>query len=654
MATATYIALIPKGLEDVATDLIAQKLDVRNFDIPQPWLNAQDNAGGSTNTMPSDAQIASQIRVSQQARKDKAGRRPPSAQGKRQRRDGQIITPDEVVSPSIMDQHKKQSLKRPLQDEQETQENDPVVGTVKIESGAEFAMGYHYRTQSTNRHLEIIRSHPGLWEGLAWWTFGLPQTPEAARAVSSTRGMGCGPLLALVTTTSSPLLSFTQTKYEALQSLRNSSISSPLYVHEFRRALVTWYHHASTVWNDSKDTERQTNLKEKMKGLRPFAYRISIVRENTKDYSYPRQELLEPIDENDSVFTLANLLVPIHKLSGRNLFLSIDDELSDVTQQDYKPIVEKKDEDVDHDLRWRVDLKQFDFEVVFAIHANGHVTVAISLRPYQLLGTKCFSSSSRLPPDVLEPHLAIGSDAKTDMVRLRPSTANLLIHMAQLQPGDIVLDPCAGMGTIPLEASFQTHIVGFGGDVYLPNSLVSSYSHQIRQFQDTTTSTCKGVGEMMQWDAALLPFRDGFVDAIISDLPFGQKCLSAIELKNFLPLMLSECARVLTPTTGRMVLLCGGGSHITVMDTIHLLKEFWQQPCRAVRPVNISGILAWILVIDRSSNPYIFDQECMDKNNENHTGSGSTFFPISNHRARVRKMTSKRRQRNADKSLSRS
>jgi len=59
------------------------------------------------------------------------------------------------------------------------------------------------------------------------------------------------------------------------------------------------------------------------------------------------------------------------------------------------------------------------------------------------------------------------------------------------------------------------------------------------------------------WDAALLPLCDRSVDTVVSDLPFGVKCLTAAKLQKLLPLAFRECARVLRPGTGRMVLLCG-------------------------------------------------------------------------------------------------
>ena len=40
--------------------------------------------------------------------------------------------------------------------------------------------------------------------------------------------------------------------------------------------------------------------------------------------------------------------------------------------------------------------------------------------------------------------------------RLRSSTAWLMLRLARVQPGDVVLDPMCGIGTVPLEAAATT------------------------------------------------------------------------------------------------------------------------------------------------------------------------------------------------------
>ena len=119
---------------------------------------------------------------------------------------------------------------------------------------------------------------------------------------------------------------------------------------------------------------------------------------------------------------------------------------------------------------------------------------------------------------------------------------------------------------------------------------------------------------MAAWDAAQLPIRTATIDAIVSDLPFGQQCLSAKAVNQLVPLIFRECARVLVPTTtnanesgARMVLLCGHFQ--TILKGLEESKVYWKQPCTAITPVTIGGILAWIVRVDR--NDLRFEEDDM-------------------------------------------
>eukprot|EP00957_Ditylum_brightwellii_P198084 15091327-Ditylum_brightwellii.AAC.1 len=117
----------------------------------------------------------------------------------------------------------------------------------------------------------------------------------------------------------------------------------------------------------------------------------------------------------------------------------------------------------------------------------------------------------------------------------------------------------------------------------------------------------------------MLPLRDSSVDVIVSDLPFGQRCLSTHRLSLLVPLMMYECARVLREGSGRMVLLCGVYSGIvdSLMELNKASKEqqeqhqdeeerkkedhhdVFQTPFDSVFPVNIGGLSAWIIIVRR-------------------------------------------------------
>jgi hypothetical protein len=232
---------------------------------------------------------------------------------------------------------------------------------------------------------------------------------------------------------------------------------------------------------------------------------------------------------------------------------------------------------------------------------------------------------------------------------LRPATAQILLHFAELQKGDIVIDPAAGIGTIPIEASFgENGAVGLRGDVVLSSTppglgvLASDYMAKSRAYVANRSPPRVAINDLVAWDATNLPWRDASVDACVSDLPFGQLCMSSARLHNVLPLMISEMARTLRPNTGRMVLLCG--HWLQVVSAMQSLNGTSNQlenersastnlinnqdtvielPCDSIFPVNIGGLIAWVVIAKR--------------------GPGKAK-PFKNHKERVRKLTLKRQR----------
>ena len=104
---------------------------------------------------------------------------------------------------------------------------------------------------------------------------------------------------------------------------------------------------------------------------------------------------------------------------------------------------------------------------------------------------------------------------------------DILIHIANPSPNSIVLDPCAGIGTIPLRASLRSHY-GLGGELSphlfwdAAPHFFNSHHHYRQCTQNDNDIKNNRIAEMAGWDATMLPLRDSFVDIVISDIPFGQ------------------------------------------------------------------------------------------------------------------------------------
>jgi Putative RNA methylase family UPF0020 len=375
------------------------------------------------------------------------------------------------------------------------------------------------------------------------------------------------------------------------------------YRTNFARALELWVQHANAVWSEQVgEPPKQYCWTDIEQGKACIKYRLSCMRSESKRYQYPRQELLASC--------VADHIIP-------------------------PPILTPN---------WTVDLTNYDVEVVL-LQRSGSFAVGITLRPYQFLNTRAFTDNA-IPADTTPPFVrGDGSNSNTTpssspFVRLRPTTAQILLHLARIQVSDVVLDPCAGIGTIPIEAAIQSPAgLSLGGDVAMMEREVRDvaveYSCQARKKirAGSKTEKCSpggGAAEMLAWDATNLPVRPQSIDVVISDLPFGRKCMSTSELDKFLPLFLSEAARVLRPSVGRMVLLCG--SCTPILEALKSANNeshnpvVWNLPADAVFPVNIGGTVAFVVQVSRGS-----------ADSFRPSGYYDTVKKLANKKARIRK-----------------
>jgi hypothetical protein len=407
-----------------------------------------------------------------------------------------------------------------------------------------------------------------------------------------------GPLLAFVDLWENVKLEENQSLLEAEQKLENmlDGLGEELFEKKFRHALNLWKEHVIKDWSQ-RNYGGRTNHTLANLAFERLKYRMSCVRTESKKYKYGRHELLA----SDAV----NRMIP----------------------KEYRN-------------QWTVDLKWYDLEVVW-LQRSHCLAIALALRPYQWYETRSFADGV-IPPDVSEPFLSGG--ALSGVVRLRPTTAHMLLSLAKLCDGEVVLDPCAGIGTIPMEASFlPVSVVAIGGDLALADAEVNEVAVEYTR-KGIRVCPCHRATEkssvvqrlppnLIVWDAASLPLRSQSVDAVVSDLPFGQQCLSSTKLDGLIPLIISEMARVLRPNTGRMVLLCGcyvpilehfRYSNTVAKETVLAnasIGDVWELPCTSVFPVNIGGHCAWVVEVSRGS---------------------AKVMPLPRHAERVKRLTWKR------------
>ncbi len=456
---------------------------------------------------------------------------------------------------------------------------------------------------------------PGQMSGLVWMEITLSQSNRPTRFVPPDLPY-LGPRVALVALyhlvpPNDALSDHHSSVMDAGRLVQSTIQNDPHYDGKFRKALQIWQRHVQECWsnvvrqhhgsnsNNNNRSSSNVTMKQMMndEGMNltttPLKYRISCLRNDSKKYVYSRRELLRHIDG----------ILPSSPLFDT----------------------------------YTVDLTHYDLEIVICYRPYSF-WIGLAVQPHQYVGSGKSFASGALPPDLLagpvqsSPSLSLSNPRPDDnnnntnnnshlarVVRLRPSTAQILLHLARLQPGDILLDPCVGMGTIPIETTMmiqqqQQRVFAIGGDLALNNPTFHQVTVDYLRRTRSTTGTNKetyltpdhAVPDLLAWDATHLPIRTAAIDVVVTDLPFGQFCMSAVKLDAFLPLLMAEMARVVRPS-GRMVLLCG--SYIGILRSLIYANEclasnsqelIWELPCTAVFPVNIGGNLAWVVQVRRS------------------------------------------------------
>jgi len=127
---------------------------------------------------------------------------------------------------------------------------------------------------------------------------------------------------------------------------------------------------------------------------------------------------------------------------------------------------------------------------------------------------------------------------------LRPTVAAAMVRLAGALPGQVVLDPMCGAGTILAEQAEIARVGLWGGDCEL--SAVRAAAVNLRRFHPV----------LARWDATRLPLPDRSVDRLISNPPFGVQLGRPEDIGPLYRRMVPEYHRVLRPG-GRAVLLVG-------------------------------------------------------------------------------------------------
>jgi tRNA-dihydrouridine synthase 1 len=232
-----------------------------------------------------------------------------------------------------------------------------------------------------------------------------------------------------------------------------------------------------------------------------------------------------------------------HSVTKENLRFRIQCKKSGKHQYNTPDVMKVFAEELKQKKQWEFSMDGFDIEVCCLLMQSSFV-IGIPLHdPVCLIGSLSMYQSSE----------ALGETAVAlNNSSTRPSMANLMCQLARAEPGDLVVDPMCGRGTIPIEStlmagSFGVQHFSVGGDkqerciqdcmcnISTASEAAQRYGCDALQWgfrgplaksslKDSIDRRQSLSCDIIKWDAFRLPFRAGCVDAIVCDTPHDQNC----------------------------------------------------------------------------------------------------------------------------------
>ncbi|CAO0789957.1 unnamed protein product [Mucor circinelloides] len=174
---------------------------------------------------------------------------------------------------------------------------------------------------------------------------------------------------------------------------------------------------------------------------------------------------------------------------------------------------------------------------------------------------------------------------------LNPCIAYCLALVADPKPGQVILDMCCGTGTIPIEGASRFK------DVFWLGSEVKVKTVAEKALGNVQHCELKNV-DLMLGDGRKLCFRDGLIDSIVSDWPWGIRENSFQQIQGLYPKFVKQMYRVLKPD-GKAYIVTQGHKLMKRVLNYDWCQKLWTVD--EVLPIGIGGLDAYLYTLSKNA-----------------------------------------------------
>ncbi|KAI8385030.1 S-adenosyl-L-methionine-dependent methyltransferase [Radiomyces spectabilis] len=236
----------------------------------------------------------------------------------------------------------------------------------------------------------------------------------------------------------------------------------------------------------------------------------------------------------------------------------------------------------EHYADWKVNLTQYNVDVV-GIWFRSETDVDAAKPSSECEPTLLMGLNVPVPDPKYRNRVHLGRTS------LNPCIAHCLTRLADPKPGQLILDMCCGTGTIPIEgASKYPNTLWIGSEVH-PKTLCMKAKGNMEH------ANLKNV-ELMLGDGRRLHFRDGCIDTVVSDWPWGLRESTYAQIQKLYPKFVRQMGNVLR-VGGKALVVTQGQKLMNRVLAYPWCVAMWHT--QAIIPIGIGGYDVYLYILQK-------------------------------------------------------